>query len=270
MSSPALLARDLRMRFGPVEALSGVSIEIAPGRITAFCGANGSGKSTLLRCLCGLESGFEGEVRLGTLALGEISARDLARQIAVVGQNPLTPAGLLVHELVEQGRFPHRRWLSRRSDGDRAAVTRAMQAMDLEALAARPVEALSGGERQRAFIAMALAQEPRILFLDEPTSFLDLRHQAELLALLRRLNRRDGLTIVTVLHDLNQVMDFADAVVLMERGRILASGDPRDTLSAQRLGQAFGCKLDIVPHPVHGRPFCVVDWRGGEATEPLA
>ncbi|MFT4161315.1 ABC transporter ATP-binding protein [Shinella sp.] len=258
--APVAEARGVSMVFEGAHALRDVSVPVRPGRITAICGANGSGKSTLLKCLAGLETPTSGVVTLADRPLADLSRRDIARQLAVLSQNPETPAGLNVEELVEQGRYPHRPWLGRLTARDRGAIEAAIQRVDLGAMRERQIATLSGGERQRAWVAMALAQEPKLLFLDEPTSFLDIRHQAELLTLLRRLNRREGLTIVAVLHDLNQVMDLADDVVLMRRGEVLSIGTPAETLTPALLSEAFGCKVDVVPHPRDGRPFCLVDW----------
>ncbi len=258
--APVAEAQGVSMVFEGSHALRDVSVPVRPGRITAICGANGCGKSTLLKCLAGLETPTSGIVMLAGRPLATLTRRDIARQLAVLGQNPETPTGLNVEELVEQGRYPHRPWLGRPTQRDREAVEAAIRRVDLDAMRKRQIATLSGGERQRAWVAMALAQEPRLLFLDEPTSFLDIRHQAELLTLLRRLNRQESLTIVAVLHDLNQVMDLADDVVLMRKGEVLFIGTPAETLTPALLAEAFGCKVDVVPHPHDGRPFCLIDW----------
>ncbi|WP_457588160.1 ABC transporter ATP-binding protein [Ensifer canadensis] len=253
-------ATDVSVVFNGMAAVDRASVAIRPGRITAICGANGSGKSTLLKCLSGLEAPTSGAVLLEGQALAGLSRGQIARQVAVLGQNPETPAGLNVEELVEQGRYPHRPWLTRLRAGDRDAIERAIAAVDLKDMRQRQLASLSGGERQRAWVAMALAQEPQILFLDEPTSFLDVRHQAELLTLLRRLNREEGLTIIAVLHDLNQVVEFADDVILMKKGQVLSTGAPVEIFTPRLLSHAFGCTVDVVPHPHTGRPFCLIDW----------
>ncbi|MGF6178210.1 ABC transporter ATP-binding protein [Ensifer sp. 4252] len=255
-------AKGISVVFNGVPAVDRASVAISAGRITAICGANGSGKSTLLKCLSGLEAPTSGDILLAGQALNSLSRRQIARQVAVLGQNPETPAGLNVEELVEQGRYPHRPWLTRLRGHDREAIERAIDAVDLQDMRQRQLSSLSGGERQRAWVAMALAQEPQILFLDEPTSFLDVRHQAELLTLLRRLNREDGLTIIAVLHDLNQVIEFADDVILMKKGEVLSTGAPAEIFRRERLSHAFGCTVDVVPHPHTGRPFCLIDWVG--------
>jgi iron complex transport system ATP-binding protein len=263
---PAVEACGLSVIYDQSHALRNVDVAAFEGRITVICGANGSGKSTLLKCLAGLETPTAGEVRLSGRQLVEFSRRDIARHVAVMGQTPEIPAGLTVEDLVEQGRYPHRPWLGRLSAQDRDIIENAICRVDLYDLRSRELATLSGGERQRAWVAMALAQEPRLLFLDEPTSFLDIRHQAELLTLLRRLNSREGLTIIAVLHDLNQVMDIADDVLLMRKGELLAAGPTRQVLQADLLRQAFDCKLDLVPHPDGtGRTYCMIDWTGALA-----
>ena len=260
---PAAHARGLSVAYDQAYALRNVDIQAQTGRVTVICGANGSGKSTLLKCLAGLEVPTDGKVLLLGRELSELRRRDIARQVAVMGQSPETPVGLTVEELVEQGRYPHRPWLGRLSATDRDIIDSAIQRVDLQHLRARQLATLSGGERQRAWVAMALAQQPSVLFLDEPTSFLDIRHQAELLTLLRQLNRTEGLTIIAVLHDLNQVMDIADDVILMRKGEVLATGPARQVLTADLLETAFSCKVDLVAHPGGAdRAYCLIDWIG--------
>ncbi|WP_296071752.1 ABC transporter ATP-binding protein [uncultured Agrobacterium sp.] len=259
----AAQAIGLSVFYDQAQALRKVDANAFEGRITAICGANGSGKSTLLKCLAGLEQPTEGEVRLSGQPLAALSRRNVARQVAVMSQTPEIPIDLSVEDLVEQGRYPHRPWLGRLSSRDREIIESAIFRVGLQDLRARQLTTLSGGERQRAWLAMALAQEPRILFLDEPTSFLDIRHQAELLTLLRKLNFEEGLTIIAVLHDLNQVMDISSDVILMRKGEVLAAGPTQQVLRADLLQQAFECHVDLVPHPDgSGRTYCMVDWVG--------
>jgi len=260
---PAAQASGLSVAYDRAHALRDVDIQAQMGRVTVICGANGSGKSTLLKCLAGLEIPTAGKVQLLGRELSELRRRDIARQVAVMAQSPEIPVGLTVEELVEQGRYPHRPWLGRLSATDRDIIDSAIRRVDLQHLRARQLATLSGGERQRAWVAMALAQQPSVLFLDEPTSFLDIRHQAELLTLLRQLNRTEGLTIIAVLHDLNQVMDIADDVILMRKGEVLTTGPARQVLTADLLQLAFGCKVDLVAHPGGAdRAYCLIDWIG--------
>ncbi len=259
----AAQAVGISVTYDQAQALRQVDASAFEGRITVICGANGSGKSTLLKCLAGLEQPTEGEVRLCGQPLNALSRRTVARQVAVMSQTPEIPIGLSVEELVEQGRYPHRPWLGRLSAQDRTIIESAIFRVGLQDLRERQLATLSGGERQRAWLAMALAQEPRILFLDEPTSFLDIRYQAELLTLLRKLNSDEGLTIIAVLHDLNQVMDISNDVVLMQRGQVLAAGPAHQVLRADLLQQAFECRVDLISHPDgSGRSYCMVDWIG--------
>jgi len=266
---PALEAHGLSVAYDQAYAVRNVDMRAQPGRITVICGANGSGKSTLLKCLAGLEEPTAGTIALLGRPLSALRRRDVARLVAVMGQSPEIPVGLTVEELVEQGRYPHRPWLGRLSADDRDLIDGAIRRVDLQHLRKRQLATLSGGERQRAWVAMALAQQPRVLFLDEPTSFLDIRHQAELLTLLRELNRTENLTIIAVLHDLNQVMDIADDVVMMKKGEVLATGPVRDVLHSDLLEQAFGCRVDLVPHPKDAdRTYCLIDWIGtGDAPQ---
>lgn len=259
----AAQAFGISVTYDQAQALRQVDAIAFEGRITVICGANGSGKSTLLKCLAGLEQPTEGEVRLSGQPLNALSRRTVARQVAVMSQAPEIPIGLSVEELVEQGRYPHRPWLGRLSAQDRTIIESAIFRVGLQDLRERQLATLSGGQRQRAWLAMALAQEPRILFLDEPTSFLDIRYQAELLTLLRKLNSDEGLTIIAVLHDLNQVMDISNDVVLMQRGQVLAAGPAHQVLRADLLQQAFECRVDLISHPDgSGRSYCMVDWVG--------
>lgn len=185
---------------------------------------------------------------------------DLARKIAVLGQMPEVPTGLTVEELVENGRHPHRGLFSRLGREDREAIEQSIAEVGLLELRHRQVASLSGGERQRAWVALALAQKPSVLFLDEPTNFLDIRHQAELLSLLKKLNRTTQLTIVAVLHDLNQVLELADEVILMRRGRVMVAGAPETVFTKQHLKEAFDFDIEITPHPVLPISFCLPRW----------
>ena len=257
-----LRADGLRVARSGRTILDATMLDIEAGRVTAICGPNGSGKSTLLRCLAGLDCPSGGAVLLDGADLATVPRRQAAQCLAAVLQGPPVPQGLTVAELAMLGRHPHRRRFAPESAADRAAVARALDAVALAGLAGRSVETLSGGERQRAWIAMALAQEPALLLLDEPTTFLDLRHQVDLLALMQRLNREAGLTIVAVLHDLNQALAIADHAVLLRAGQILAAGPPAEVLSEPNLREAFGLDIAVVRHPLAPLPFCVPRWTG--------
>ncbi|MEL4071908.1 ABC transporter ATP-binding protein [Ochrobactrum sp. GPK 3] len=256
--------------FDGATALNSVDASVQAGRITVICGANGSGKSTLLRSMARLQTPTSGQVLFDGEDINRLRRIDLARKIAVLGQMPEVPAGLTVEELVENGRHPHRGLFSRLGDHDRQAIERAITQTGLHALRHRQVASLSGGERQRAWVALALAQEPSVLFLDEPTNFLDIRHQAELLTLLKQLNRDHGLTIVAVLHDLNQVLELADDVILMRKGHLMASGSPESVFTTERLREAFDFDIEVTVHPVLPIPFCMPRWVNDPTVQPSA
>ena len=242
--------------------LDATTLDLEAGRITVVCGPNGSGKSTLLRCLAGLDRPSGGAVLLDGADLAMVSRRQAAQRLATVLQSPPPPQGLTVAELAMLGRHPHRSTFAPEAAADRVAVARALDAVALTGLAERTVETLSGGERQRAWIAMALAQEPALLLLDEPTTYLDLRHQVDLLALIQRLNRDAGLTIVAVLHDLNQALAIGDHAVLLRSGQVLATGAPSGVLNETNLREAFGLDIAVVRHPLAPLPYCVPRWTG--------
>jgi ABC-type cobalamin/Fe3+-siderophores transport system ATPase subunit len=235
-----------------------VSLRLPPGAVTAVCGPNGSGKSTLLRVLAQLHPRAAGSVLLDGQEVARQAPRQRARDLSFLPQTPLVPTGVTVREVVEQGRFPHRRLLGGPRADDRAAVAWALHATRLDELADRDVGHVSGGERQRAWIAMALAQQSRVLLLDEPTTFLDIRYQMEVLDLLRRLADDHGITVVAVLHDLNQAAAFADHVVLMRHGRVVAAGTPAEVVTAAHIETVFGVQVGLVDDPATGRPTCLL------------
>ncbi|MCK4204879.1 ABC transporter ATP-binding protein [Brucella pituitosa] len=260
MEDAIIRVADLSVIYEGTPALATVSVSVAPGKITVICGANGSGKSTLLRSMARLQTPSQGTVFFEGTDISQLRRVDLARKIAVLGQMPEVPAGLTVEELVENGRHPHRRLFSRLGPEDRELIAGAIAQVGLQDLRRRHVSSLSGGERQRAWVALALAQNPSVLFLDEPTNFLDIRHQSELLTLLWKLNRERQLTIVAVLHDLNQVIELADHVILMRKGRVMASGEPGTVFTKLHFKEAFDFNIDITQHPVLPIPFCLPRW----------
>ena len=237
--------------------LDGLNIEIAGGRITALCGPNGCGKSTLLRTFAGLQPLSSGHIEVNGRPLSAYKRRTLARELALLAQFNDIPAGLRVRELVAYGRYAHGSWHRGLDVADHLAIDAALFTSGLVNDADRDVAALSGGERQRAWIAMALAQEASILLLDEPTTYLDIRHQLEILCALRRLNRAHGLTIVWVLHDLNQAAAYSDHIILMRQGRIVAEGPPIAMLEPVVLQRAFEVPMLKMVHPQSGAPMCV-------------
>jgi iron complex transport system ATP-binding protein len=253
----ALQARDVSISYGRSKVIGGVDLAIRDRAFTALLGPNGSGKSTLLRAFAGMQRLAGGSIELDGRPIARQPVRDVARRIAVLPQGPSTPEGLTVRGLVEQGRYPHRSLFGRWGDADSRAVALALDLTGLNDLAERPLETLSGGQRQRAWIAMTLAQDSGILLLDEPTTFLDLAHQIELLDLVSILVRERGRTVVAVLHDLNQAARYADWIVLLKDGRIAAEGPPVEVLTQAAILQVFDVPCRIIPDPVSNTPLCI-------------
>jgi len=253
----SLTASALTLGYGPREIVSGLDLAIPPGRLTIIVGANACGKSTLLRGLARLLPPRRGAVLLDGRAIHDRPTREVARVLGLLPQTPRAPEGITVAELVGRGRFPHQGFLRRWTAADDEAVAAALAATGSTDLAAVPVDSLSGGQRQRIWIAMALAQETDLLLLDEPTTFLDIAHQVEILDLLTDLVRGRGRTIVAVLHDLNLACRYADHLVAMKAGRIAAEGAPRDMITEAVIADVFGLAARIVPDPVSGTPMVV-------------
>lgn len=237
--------------------VEGLDLVVAEGRITAVVGANGCGKSTLLRALGRLLEPRAGEVTLDGKSLFDMPTRSVARRLSVLPQRPVAPEGLTVGELVAQGRYPYQAWFKQRSSEDEQAVARALETTELTALVDRRLDELSGGQAQRAWLAMVLAQETEIVLLDEPTTFLDVAHQLDVLELLDQLNREEGRTIVMVLHDLNQAARYAHEMVAMKNGRILAQGTPGQLVTEGLIHEVFELPCRVVADPVTGGPFCI-------------
>ncbi len=264
-----LEASNLTLGYDGSPIIQGLDLQIPPGRITALVGPNGCGKSTLLRGLARLLKPQGGAVYLDGKAIHRLNTRDVARQVGLLPQSPLAPEGLTVRELVAQGRYPHQQWFQQWSAADEAAIHQALAITGMATLADRPLETLSGGQRQRAWIAMALAQETEILLLDEPTTFLDLAYQLEVLDLLHELNQ-GGRTIVMVLHDLNQACRYADHLVALRDGTIVAQGPPHAVMTAALVQQVFGMACRILEDPVAGTPLCVPIGRKHRPARPFA
>ncbi len=257
MSLPKLQAIGVTAGYGAADVLRDITLEIAPGAVTAIVGANACGKSTLLRCLARLLTPQAGRVELDGTPVQKIAAKPFARRLGFLPQNPIAPEGITVLDLVSRGRHPHQGLFSRWSAADDAAVAHALDVTGTAEFAERDVSALSGGQRQRVWIAMALAQETEILLLDEPTTFLDVSHQIEVLELLSDLNRQRGTTVVMVLHELNLAARHADHVVGMREGRIHASGSPEEVLTEANIRAIFALESLVMPDPVSGRPMMV-------------
>lgn len=256
-ASHALRAESLRLGYDGRIVVDGLDLDVPDGRITAIVGPNGSGKSTLLRGLARLIAPGAGRVTLDGRDVRSYGAREFARRVAVLPQQPVAPDGVLVSELVARGRHPHRGWFGGRSSDDDRIVAEALAATGTADLADRAVSELSGGQRQRVWIAMVLAQRTRILLLDEPTSFLDAAHQLELLDLLTESNRQHGTTVVMVLHELNLAARYADHLVVVDDGRVRAAGQPAEVMTADIVEAAFGLECLVTTDPVAGSPLVV-------------
>ncbi|WP_084048772.1 ABC transporter ATP-binding protein [Deinococcus hopiensis] len=257
MTHPSLQTRALTLGYGPHTTLQDLNLSVAAGRITTLVGANGCGKSTLLRALSRLLAPSGGSVLLDGGDLHRLPAREVARKLAILPQGPTAPEGLTVEGLVWFGRHPHQGLLAARGGHDRERVAWALAQTGMTAFASRPLEALSGGQRQRAWIAMSLAQDTPVLLLDEPTTYLDLSHQLEVLHLVQRLNREQGKTVVMVLHDLNQAVRYSDELVAVANGRVYAQGDPAKLMTPELLRDVFGLRAHLLTDPDTGRPHLI-------------
>ncbi|MDT0308385.1 ABC transporter ATP-binding protein [Streptomyces sp. DSM 44917] len=254
---PELRADGLHLGYGDRTVAEGLDLAVPPGRVTAIVGANACGKSTLLRALARLLTPRQGAVRLDGRALADYPSRELAQRLGILPQSPVAPEGLSVIDLVSRGRSPHQTWWRQWSRGDEEAVHAALAATGMTELADRPVDELSGGQRQRAWIAMAVAQGTPVLLLDEPTTYLDLAHQIEVLDLITDLNRNEGRTVVMVLHDLNQACRYADHLIAMKEGRVVAEGAPAAVITRETVAEVFGLRCRIDPDPVSGTPMVI-------------
>ena len=259
MSRAAILAaRELTVGYeGQPAAIRALSIALPPGKITVIAGPNGCGKSTLLRALARLLAPGSGTVLLDGKDLHRLPTAAVARRIGALPQGPVAPEGLLVRQLVALGRFPYQRWWQLASEADGVSVERAMQMTEVSALADRRVDELSGGERQRAWIAMAVAQETEILLLDEPTTYLDMAHQLDVVGLIERLNREVGKTVVAVLHDLNQAAVLADHIVLMRDGVVAAQGSPAEVMNEEAIARVFNVRVRFFEDRDSGKRVCL-------------
>lgn len=252
-----LRAEGLSLGYGERRVVSDLSLELPSGRMTAILGPNGCGKSTLLRALARLIDPLAGRVTLNGVDLHRENTRRLARRLAILPQAPLAPAGITVRELVGRGRAPWRALLAPWSAADGEAVRLALEAVAMAGQAERPVDELSGGQRQRIWLALALAQDTPVLLLDEPTTWLDLPHQLEVLRLLRDRNEKAGTTVVSVLHDLNLAARFFHHMVLLGEEGLVAMGSPVEVLTEANLSRAFGLSARVLPDPVAGTPMVV-------------
>ncbi|SDO61990.1 iron complex transport system ATP-binding protein [Klenkia soli] len=256
-TTTALAARGVTLAYDGDPVFEGLDLEVETGRVTTFIGANGSGKSTLLKALGRVLRPGSGTVELDGAPIRSLPTREVARRLAILPQKPLTPTATSVRDLVARGRHPHQSMFRPWTAADAAAVDAALAATGMAALADRDAGSLSGGQLQRAWIALVLAQEAPVVLLDEPTTFLDLTHQLDVLRLVRSINRTRGTTVVMVLHDLSLAARYSDRLVVLGRGRVLADGAPWDVLTPEVLRDAFDLDARVVPDPSCGTPLVV-------------
>ncbi|WP_062071617.1 ABC transporter ATP-binding protein [Demequina sediminicola] len=259
-----LEARRVVLGYGDSTIVHGVNVAIPDGKITAIVGPNGCGKSTLLRSLVRLLTPSAGSVVLDGENIHTIPTREVARRVGLLPQSPIPPAGITVKELVARGRTPHQKILRPWSTTDETAVMSALHSTGLTEIQDAVVDELSGGQRQRAWIAMALAQDTPLMLLDEPTTFLDIAHQYEVLDLLHRLNTRQERTVAMVVHDLDQAARYAHHVIAMSDGRVAASGTPGEVFTEELVRDVFHLDARIIPDPVTGTPIVVPARAPGE------
>ncbi|MCU0480779.1 MAG: ABC transporter ATP-binding protein [Anaerolineae bacterium] len=252
-----LHAHNLMLSYDDNCIIPNLTVTIPTGQITVLVGANGCGKSTLLRGISRLLKPKRGSVVLNGQDIWRLPTKQLAKQLGILPQSPTAPEGLTVHELVAQGRYPHQSWLQQWSREDERITQEALAITDLTQFADRSVDTLSGGQRQRAWIAMTLAQDSDTILLDEPTTFLDLAYQIDVLDLLHDLNVTRSKTIVMVLHDLNHACRYADNLIALHDGRILAQGYPSDIVTEDMVHNVFGIACRIIPDPLTGTPLVI-------------
>jgi iron complex transport system ATP-binding protein len=252
-----LRADQVRLGYGDRTVVDGLDLDVVAGTITAVIGPNGCGKSTLLRALGRLLKPVAGQVLLDGKRIDRTPTREVAKVLGLLPQAPSAPEGLTVADLVARGRHPHQAWYRQWSADDEDAVAQALEWTGIADLAESPVDELSGGQRQRAWISMALAQGTDLLLLDEPTTFLDLAHQVDVLELVRRLHTEAGRTVVMVLHDLNLAARYADRLVAMRDGQVVASGEPAEVITEALLEEVFGLAARVISDPVAGTPLVI-------------
>lgn len=266
MTAHALTVTQLTAGYGESDILTDLDLAVPPGKITVIVGANACGKSTLLRAMSRLLTPRHGQVLLNGKSVHNTPPRELAQTLGLLPQSPIAPEGITVADLVSRGRHPHQGLFSRWTKRDDEAVQAALDATRTADLADRPVDELSGGQRQRVWLAMALAQETEILLLDEPTTFLDINHQIEVLDLLTDLNHARETTVVMVLHDLNLAARYADHLVAVSGGRIHVAGPPEAVLTEETVRQVFGLESRVIADPISGRPMMLPIGRHGVVT----
>lgn len=254
---PAVHTKEVSIAYADQLIVDNLTLAIPERRMTALVGANGSGKSTILKTIARILKPKRGSVYLDGKAIHQQSTKAVAKQLAILPQNPVAPDGLTVYELISYGRFPHQKGFGTLSGEDYQVIDWAIEVTGMGDFAERTMDALSGGQRQRAWIAMALAQETEVILLDEPTTFLDMAHQLEVLNLLKKLNEEQQRTIIMVVHDLNHATRFAHHMVAIKSGKVIAEGETRKVMTKEMLREVFGIEADILPDPRTGVPLCL-------------
>ncbi|MFC5529039.1 ABC transporter ATP-binding protein [Cohnella yongneupensis] len=252
-----LRTTDLSLGYGNRQIVKLLNVEVPDGQITALVGANGSGKSTILKSMARILNPVNGGVFLDGKLIHRQPTKEVAKQLAILPQNPTSPEGLTVRELVSFGRYPHQKGFGNLSAEDNRMIDWALHATNMAEFSDRSVDQLSGGQRQRAWIAMSLAQGTDVLLLDEPTTFLDMAHQIEVMSLLEKLNREQHRTIIMVVHDLNHAARYAQHLIALKQGTVLYEGNPQKVMTSQMLRDVFGIDADVIPDPRTGAPLCL-------------
>lgn len=249
--------KDLEVAYGDQTIIKQLNLEIPIGKITTIIGPNGCGKSTFLKTIGRIMKAKHGAVYLDAKDIHELSSKEFARQLAILPQSPIAPEGLTAQELVSYGRYAHQKGFGKQSVKDQEIVKWALEVTNLSELSQRSVDNMSGGQRQRVWIAMALAQETEIILLDEPTTYLDVAYQLEVLELLEDLNRLYGCTIVMVLHDINLASRYADYLIALKQGKVIVEGTPREVITKEMLKEVYQIESDIVLEEQSKKPICV-------------
>lgn len=246
--------RDVRKTFGGRPVVRGIEFQVAAGEMLGIVGPNGSGKSTLLKLMTGVEKPDAGRVELDGKPVERYSRRQLARFLAVLEQEALPPVGFTVREVVEMGRYPFQNWMGKEDRDADALLARVMRELAIDQLAERTLDGLSGGERQRVALAKAMAQEPKLLLMDEPTTYLDIGYQVQIMDMVRKWQRECGLTVVAVLHDLNLAVQYCGRLLVLKEGTPVAVGAPRDIVTEELIAAVYGIRPAVVRHPESGLP----------------
>lgn len=252
-----LIVEDLLVGYDEKVIINSLDVEIPEGKITTIIGPNGCGKSTLLKTISRIIKPKKGIIYLDGISIHQQSTKELAKQMAIMPQSPTAPQGLTVYELVSYGRFPHQNGLRRLMSEDKKVIEWALEVTGVKAFAEAEVDSLSGGQRQKVWIAMTLAQETDVILLDEPTTYLDMAHQLDVLKLLKKLNEQENRTVVMVLHDLNHAARFSDYLITMNAGNIVKTGSPLEVMTKETLKNVYEIEASIIIEPKLGYPICL-------------